>query len=77
VPGDDQALRNGVLQYPLAPLARPLPIDYATAGPAAALLGYWVSRRSHRQRVSEAAAQRRDAASTGKAPADSTRPPIV
>lgn len=57
VPADDPNLRIGVLQYPLAPLARPLPLDYATAGPAGALLGYWVSRRAHRQRVAEALAQ--------------------
>jgi hypothetical protein len=29
---------------PLAALARPLPLDYASLGPAAAILGYWVSR---------------------------------
>jgi hypothetical protein len=29
----------------LPALARPLPLDYATVGPAAALLGYWTSRK--------------------------------
>jgi len=34
-------------------LARPLPIDYATLGPAGAILAYWLSRRWHRQRQLE------------------------
>jgi hypothetical protein len=33
------------------PLARPLPLDYASVGPAAAIVGYWMSRRWHRDRV--------------------------
>ena len=28
----------------LAPLARPLPLDYASMGPAGGILGYWLSR---------------------------------
>jgi hypothetical protein len=52
--GDD-AWRSGQLAHALAPLARPLPLDYATAGPAAAILGYWMSRKWHRQRMTEAA----------------------
>lgn len=35
----------------LAALARPLPIDYASLGTAGALLGYWMRRRSLRDRV--------------------------
>ncbi len=35
--------------------ARPLPLDYATAGPVGALLGYWTSRRWHAVREAEAA----------------------
>jgi len=34
-------------------LGRPLPLDYATAGPVGALLGYWVSRRWHLMRETE------------------------
>jgi hypothetical protein len=68
VPPGDPSLRIGDLRYPLAPLARPLPIDYASAGPAGALLGYWVARRGHRQRVAEAAAQQQ-AATVAQAPA--------
>lgn len=36
-PGDPQGF--------FAPLARPLPIDYASAGVAGALVGYWMRRR--------------------------------
>jgi hypothetical protein len=64
VPHDD-AWRTGRLEFALAPLARPLPIDYATAGPAGAILGYWMSRRWHRQRIEESAAA--DAARTAPA----------
>jgi hypothetical protein len=35
--------------------ARPLPLDYATAGPVGALLGYWTSRRWHAVREAESA----------------------
>lgn len=38
-----------------APLARPLPLDYASAGPAAAIIGHWMSRRWQRQKQQEAA----------------------
>jgi hypothetical protein len=51
-PADD-LWKTGQLTHALAPLARPLPIDYATAGPAAAILAYWMSRRWHRQRLAE------------------------
>ena len=37
----------------LAPLSRPLPLDYASVGPAGALIGYWMSRRWHRTRQLE------------------------
>jgi hypothetical protein len=40
----------------LAPLARPLPIDYATAGVAGSLIGYWISRRWHAAKLAEEAA---------------------
>lgn len=39
-----------------APLGRPLPLDYAGAGTAGALLGYWTSRRWQRAKEAEAAA---------------------
>lgn len=35
----------------LAALARPLPLDYASVGTAGALLGYWMRRRSLRDRM--------------------------
>jgi hypothetical protein len=41
-PGDWQIGQAGV------PLARALPLDYASAGPAGAILGYWMSRRWQR-----------------------------
>jgi hypothetical protein len=34
-------------------LARPLPLDYAAVGPAAAMLGYWTSRRWQHEREDE------------------------
>jgi hypothetical protein len=33
----------GVLHGPLAALARPLPLDYVSMGPAGAIFGYWMS----------------------------------
>jgi hypothetical protein len=51
----DDLWRTGQLQHALAPLARPIPLDYASAGPAGAILGYWMSRRWHRQRLAESA----------------------
>jgi hypothetical protein len=33
----------GLLYGPLAALARPLPLDYVSMGPAGAILGYWMS----------------------------------
>jgi hypothetical protein len=50
----DDLWRTGHLTHALAPLARPIPLDYASAGPAGAILGYWMSRRWHRQRLAEA-----------------------
>jgi hypothetical protein len=55
-PAADDAWRTGHLTHGLAPLARPIPLDYASAGPAGAILGYWMSRRWHRQRLAEIAA---------------------
>lgn len=49
-PGDD-LWRTGHLHHTLSPLARPIPLHYASAGPAGAILGYWVARRWHRQRL--------------------------
>jgi hypothetical protein len=39
-----------------APLGRPLPLDYAGAGTAGSLLGYWTSRRWQYTKEAEAAA---------------------
>lgn len=38
--------------HPANALAAPLPLDYASVGPASALLGYWMSRRWLRARQS-------------------------
>jgi hypothetical protein len=40
-----QILPGGQVGGMLPALARPLPLDYASVGPAAALLGYWTSRK--------------------------------
>jgi hypothetical protein len=42
-----------------AALARPLPLDYASMGPAGAILGHWMSRRWQKEReaMNQAAAQ--------------------
>ena len=37
----------------MAPLVRALPLDYATVGTAAAIFGYWMSRKWHQQRLAE------------------------
>jgi len=54
-PADD-LWKTGQLTHALAALARPIPLDYATAGPAGAILGYWMSRKWHRERLAEDAA---------------------
>jgi hypothetical protein len=43
-------LEIGDPRGPLANLARPLPIDYASVGTAGSILGYWMSRRWQRDR---------------------------
>lgn len=40
------------------PLARAIPLDYASAGPAGAVLGYWFSRKWHTARQKEAIEQK-------------------
>lgn len=40
-------IETGQLHSTLAPLARALPIDHASAGVAGSLAGYWLSRRMH------------------------------
>jgi hypothetical protein len=55
-PAGEDAWRTGQLTHGLAALARPIPLDYASAGPAGAILGYWMSRRWHRQRLAEISA---------------------
>jgi hypothetical protein len=51
--GTGEEWKTGRLAFRLAPLAHALPLDYATAGPAGAILGYWMSRKWHRQRIEE------------------------
>jgi hypothetical protein len=54
--GGSEEWKTGQLTFGLAPLARALPLDYATAGPAGAILGYWMSRKWHRQRIEDSSA---------------------
>jgi hypothetical protein len=42
----------------LAALARPVPLDYASMGPAGAILGYWMSRRWQRAKELELEVER-------------------
>lgn len=49
----DEQWKTGRLDFALAALARPLPLDYATAGPAGAILGYWLGRKWHRERMEQ------------------------
>ncbi|HSI35079.1 MAG TPA: hypothetical protein VK986_15985 [Tepidisphaeraceae bacterium] len=44
-PADGAAWKTGHLTAALAPLARALPLDYATAGVVGSLLGYWTMRK--------------------------------
>jgi hypothetical protein len=53
----DPTWQTGHLTMALAGLARPLPIDYAAAGPAGAILGYWMGRNTLYQQMLEAEAQ--------------------
>lgn len=46
-------VETGLLSGQFAPLARPLPLDYAGAGTAGALVGYWLSRKWHHARHGE------------------------
>ena len=43
-------MSHGHLINAFAPLARPLPLDYASLGVAGAVLGHWMGRRWHRER---------------------------
>ncbi len=49
-------LAVGEIHGTLAGLARPLPLHYAAMGPAAAMAGYWMSRRWQRARIAEVGA---------------------
>jgi len=49
---DPRGMPTASLYGPLAALARPLPLDYASAGPAGAIWGYWMAHRwRHRENV--------------------------
>ncbi|MCY2954110.1 MAG: hypothetical protein NTU53_19400 [Planctomycetota bacterium] len=48
---DPAGYLTGNLSSSFSALAVPLPLDYASAGPAGALLGYWMGRRWARQRT--------------------------
>ena len=47
------AMKSGVGGPRLMPLARPLPLDYASLGTAGAILGYWTSRQWQRAKELE------------------------
>jgi hypothetical protein len=55
-PADTVHWRLGIGEGFWAPLARPLPLDYASFGPAGTLIGYWMSRRWHSAREADVAA---------------------
>jgi hypothetical protein len=56
--------RAGIGEGFWAPLARPLPLDYASLGTAGALMGYWMSRRWQSAREAEVAAMAQASRST-------------
>jgi hypothetical protein len=43
--GQDSNLQIGIPTGTFAPLARPLPLDYASVGVAGSILGYWMMRK--------------------------------
>ena len=47
---DPTGAQIGDLNGTFAALARPLPLDYASAGPAGAIIGQWIAHRWQRQR---------------------------
>lgn len=49
-------IQTANLQSTFAAFGRSLPLDYAAAGPAGAILGHWFARRWQRERDAEAAA---------------------
>ena len=55
--GSPSLWKAGLAAGFLAPFARPLPLDYATLGPAGAIVGYWMSRRWQRTKELEEQAQ--------------------
>ena len=55
--GGPSVWKSGFAAGFLAPLARPQPLDYASLGPAGAILGYWMSRRWQRAKELEQDAQ--------------------
>ena len=48
--GQDTGLVIGAPDGLFAPLARPLPLDYASLGTAGAILGYWSIRNKHEEK---------------------------
>jgi hypothetical protein len=56
--------RPGLAGGFLAALARPLPLDYASAGTGGALLGYWMRRNGLQERQAMEAAEKATAAPT-------------
>jgi len=63
--GGPSLWKAGLASGFFAPLARPLPLDYASLGPAGAILGYWVSRGWQRAKELEAEAGAERAAPQG------------
>jgi hypothetical protein len=74
--GGPSVWKAGLAAGFLAPLARPVPLDYASAGPAGAILGYWLSRRWQRAKELELEAEANGAAdrdASGQAPGPAGR----
>ena len=63
--GGPSVWKSGLAAGFLAPLARPVPLDYASAGPAGAILGYWLSRRWQRAKELEQEAETSAASTQG------------
>lgn len=49
-----------MIGQPAWDMTRAIPMDYVSAGPAGALIGYWISRRWHAGRQQETARRKRD-----------------
>jgi hypothetical protein len=74
--GGPSVWKAGLAAGFLAPLARPVPLDYASAGPAGAILGYWLSRRWQRAKELEQEAESSLASRDASGPAAGAAPRV-